>query len=60
MFNEADLAAMISGLRLELGQIDRAILVFEDLASQKKPCRSKPSRTSPVRLKEPDKPPSGR
>ncbi len=51
MMNETDLDTMISELRLELDRVDRAILVFERLASEKKTNRHKPSRAASARVK---------
>jgi hypothetical protein len=51
MINEIDLDIVISELRGELDRIDRAILVFERLALEKKPVRRAISRTGSVRLK---------
>ena len=48
LVNEADLEAAISELRVGLDQIDRAILMFERLASKRKPRRCKPSQASSV------------
>ena len=53
MINENDLNIVISELRVELDRIDRAILVFERLALEKKTARRKRSRTGPVRLRRP-------
>jgi hypothetical protein len=51
MINEIDLDIVISELRVELDRIDRAILVFERLALEKKPARRAISRTGSVRFK---------
>jgi hypothetical protein len=50
MYTEAELALMISELRLELARVDRAILVFEQLASKEKANRKRTCRIGPVRL----------
>lgn len=54
MMNETDLDTVISELRLELDRVDRAILVFERLASEKKTNRRKPSREASARVKRPE------
>jgi len=51
MINESNLDNVISELRVELDRIDRAILVFERLALEKKVRRRKASRPESVRLK---------
>jgi len=54
MINETDLDTVISELRLELDRVDRAILVFERLASEKKTNRRKPFRAASARVKRPE------
>jgi hypothetical protein len=51
MINDTDIDLVISDLRMELDRIDRAILVFEKLASEKNSRRRKPSRAVSVRPK---------
>jgi len=55
MINEARLDAVIAELRMELDRVDRAIVVFEKLAVEKKVCRT---RTPRARLKA-TPPPTG-
>ena len=45
LINEADLDAVISELRVGLDQIDQAILIFERLASKKKPDGANPPKS---------------
>ena len=51
MINETDLDTVISELRVELERIDRAILVFERMALEKKARRRKLSSAGSIRLK---------
>jgi hypothetical protein len=51
MINETDLDTVISELRLELDRVDRAILVFERLASEKKTSRRRPTQAASSRGK---------
>jgi hypothetical protein len=53
MINETDLDTVISELRVELDRVDRAIQVFERLASSKKAARRKRTGTGSGRLKRP-------
>jgi hypothetical protein len=54
MIDETDLDRVISSLRLELDRVDKAIVVFERLASQKKTDRRKHSRAASSRVKRPE------
>ena len=58
MINETDLDIVISELRVELDRIDRAILVFERLALDKKARRRKLSLAGSGRLKRATSSPS--
>lgn len=49
MINEIDIDSVISELRVELDRIDRAILVFEKLALEKKASRRRPYRYAAAR-----------
>jgi hypothetical protein len=49
MINETNLDGVIAELRVELDRIDRAIVVFEKLASQKKAPRRKSYRAAAAR-----------
>jgi hypothetical protein len=56
MINEIDLDTVISELRVELDRIDRAIVVFERLSTEKKPSRRKRNRPDSVRASREQQP----